>query len=194
MNYINDIPLYNKDEEFESVNLVIEICPGTDDKLELNDPGFNRLIAMRKVIGNYPFYYGSFPQTYAGDKDPLDFILFTDIEHKGLDIVKADVIGAIKTIDAGEQDDKIICVECSSSITNVKKYLKQALKFIKTYKGKNADMTISKRLASMEEANNLVTEAHDAWKEHTKPLYLKTQRIDNKSTSVKVAKVRIIKK
>ena len=129
MNYINDIPLYNTEEN--SVNVVIEICPGTSDKNELLEPGFEKLVCVRQVNGKYPFYYGSLPQTYAGDKDPLDFILFTDIKHNKLDLVKVDVIGAIRTIDAGEQDDKIICVECSSKIKNAKKYLKRALKFLK---------------------------------------------------------------
>ena len=147
MNYINDIPLYNKDDGTD--NVVIEICPGTSDKNELVDPGFTHLRCVRQVIGQYPFYYGSFPQTYAGDKDPLDFILFTDKEHQLLDLVKVDVIGAIRTIDAGEVDDKIICVEVDCGLKSVKKHLKQAMKFLKTYKGKNADMTIAKKLASM---------------------------------------------
>ena len=45
MNYINDIPLYNKEENTE--NVVIEICPGTSDKNELVDPGFNALKCVR---------------------------------------------------------------------------------------------------------------------------------------------------
>ena len=45
MNYINDVPLYNKEEG--TVNVVIEICPGTSDKNELEDPGFTRLICVR---------------------------------------------------------------------------------------------------------------------------------------------------
>jgi inorganic pyrophosphatase len=69
----------------------------------------------------YPFYYGSFPRTLAGDKDPLDMILFTDKQHQPLDLVKVDIIGAVKTIDAGEQDDKIICVESDCGLSNVKK-------------------------------------------------------------------------
>ena len=164
MNYIKDIPLYNKSETNDSVNLVVEICPGTSAKAELIDPGFSRLVVVRDVIGNYPFYYGSFPQTYAGDKDPLDFILFTDLEHKQLDVVKADIIGAIRTIDAGEQDDKIICVESDCNLINVKKQFKAALTFLKQYKGPNANMVIDKNLASMAEAEELVLEAHNNWK------------------------------
>jgi hypothetical protein len=45
MNYINDIPLYNMEED--NVNVVIEICPGTSDKNELIGPGFERLICVR---------------------------------------------------------------------------------------------------------------------------------------------------
>lgn len=160
MNYIKNISLYNEDE---TVNVVVEICPGTSDKNELVEPEFNRLKCVRQVEGTYPFYYGSFPQTLAGDNDPLDMILFTDIKHNLLDLVKVDVIGAVRTIDAGEQDDKIICVESSCGLKNVKKQMKQAMKFLKSYKGKNADMKIEKKLASMEYAETLVREAHELY-------------------------------
>ena len=99
MNYIKDIPLYNKDG---TVNGVIEICEGSSDKNELLKPCFNALNKVRTVIYPYPFYYGCFPRTFAGDKDPLDMILFTNKEHSSLDIVKVDVIGAIKVVDKGE--------------------------------------------------------------------------------------------
>ena len=78
MNYIKDTRLNNDDE---TVNVLIEICPGTSDKNELVEPSFNALTCVRQVEGKYPFYYGSFPQTYAGDNDPLDMILFTNKEH-----------------------------------------------------------------------------------------------------------------
>lgn len=99
MNYIKDIPLYNDDD---TTNVIVEIIEGSNDKNELAAPYFNRLECVRYVPLEYPFYYGSFPQTYAGDKDPLDMILFTDKRHKLLDLVKVDVIGAVRTIDAGE--------------------------------------------------------------------------------------------
>ena len=118
MNYIKDVALKNDDE---TINVVVEILVGSSDKNELVEPGFNKLACVRKVNGEYPFYYGSFPQTLAGDKDPLDMILFTDKKHNLLDLVRVDVIGAVKTIDDGEQDDKIICVESDCGLRNVKK-------------------------------------------------------------------------
>ena len=192
MNYINDIPLYNKEED--NVNVVIEICPGTSDKDELIAPSFEKLVCVRQVEGKYPFYYGSFPQTYAGDKDPLDFILFTEIKHNKLDLVKVDIIGAIKTIDAGEQDDKILCVECSSKIKNVKKYLKKAKKFLKSYKGKGADMIIDKKLASMSEAEEILKQAHLDWKDHTKPIIIKKSNSNSNINSSTSTRVRVIKR
>lgn len=182
MNYIKDVALYNDDD---TVNVVIEICPGTNNKDELVEPGFAKLKCVRQVEGNYPFYYGSFPQTYAGDKDPLDMILFTDKEHRQLELVKVDVIGAIKTIDAGEQDDKIICVESDCNLTNVRHQLKKAMKFLKSYKGKDADMTIEKKLASMEEAEALVSEANKAYKEKS-TIVITSSRRNNVSNGVRV--------
>lgn len=162
MNYIKDVALYNDDGE--TLNVIVEICPGTSDKSELTEPDFSRLKVVRQVEGEYPFYYGSFPQTYAGDKDPLDMILFTDKAHQPLDLVKVDVIGAVKTVDAGEQDDKIICVETNCGLKNVKKQFKKAMKFLKSYKGKDADMVIDKNPVSMEEAELLIKEANVAYR------------------------------
>lgn len=165
VNYIKDVALYNNDE---TINVVVEICPGTSDKNELVEPGFSKLHCVRQVEGVYPFYYGSFPQTYAGDKDPLDMILFTDKKHFNLDLVKVEIIGAVKTIDAGEQDDKIICVEADCGLKNLRKYMKKAMKFLKSYKGKNADMVIEKKLASEHDAEELLKDAHKAYREKAK--------------------------
>jgi inorganic pyrophosphatase len=183
MNYIKDVSLYNDDE---TTNVVIEILEGTSDKNELVEPFFNKLICVRQVNGKYPFYYGSFPQTLAGDKDPLDMILFTDKPHNLLDLVKVDVIGAVRTIDAGEQDDKIICVEASCGLSSVKKQMKKAMKFLKIYKGRGADMSIEKKLASMAEAEELIAEAHNNFKEQ------QAHKMKNSSNSS--ARIRVIQK
>ena len=70
--------------------------------------------------------------------------------------------------------------------------MKKALKFLKKYKGKNADMKIDKKLASMHDAELLVEEAHLAWKEHTKPIRVNTTTTStrNKPTS----RVRVIRR
>ena len=180
------------------MNVIVEICPNTSDKNELVEPTFERLECVRQVVGVYPFYYGSFPQTFAGDKDPLDMILFTNKEHRNLDLVKVDVIGAVKTIDDGEQDDKIICVESDCKLMNLKKHMKKAMKFLKTYKGKNSNMVIEKKLASMCDAEQLVRDANEQYTAHNISMkraavaHSKKQANQNKSTST--SRVRVVQR
>lgn len=139
MNYIKDIELKKTDFTY---NVIVEIPKGTNSKYELVDGSFDKVIEVRKVIGKYPFYYGCFPQTYAGDKDPLDMILLTNKKYKILDIVEVIPIGVIRTIDDGEVDDKIFVIPANERIKNLKKHIAKAIKFLKTYKGKNSKMLL----------------------------------------------------
>lgn len=140
MNYIKDIKL--KEDGF--YNAIVEIPKGTNSKYELVDKLFNEVVEVRKVIGKYPFYYGCFPQTLAGDKDPLDMILITDKKYKILDIVKVKPIGVIKTIDDGEVDDKVFVIPFDETLSQAKlnKLINKAIKFLKTYKGKHSKMIL----------------------------------------------------
>ena len=119
--------------------------------------------------------------------------MFTDIKHECLDVVKVDVIGAVRTIDAGEQDDKIICVESSSKLKNVSKQMKKAMKFLKKYKGKKADMKIAKKLASMAEAEIMVADAHKAWEEHVTTVKVSKQQAATAATK-RSNRVRVVRR
>ena len=143
MNYIKDIPLKVEN----NFNVIVEIPKGTDSKYELIDGSFDDVVEVRKVIGKYPFYYGCFPQTHAGDNDPLDMILITKHKHrfKPLDIVKVEAVGVIKTIDNGEVDDKIIVIPIGEHI-NWTKQLSKDFGFLETYKGENSNTIINKNL------------------------------------------------
>ena len=59
---------------------------------------------------------------------------------QNLDIVKVDIIGAIHTIDCGERDDKILCVESNHKVKKIRKKLKTAFNFLLKYKGRNSGM------------------------------------------------------
>src|SRR5690606_26379439 len=54
--------------------------------------------------------YGFIPQSYCGDKDPLDILILSQVEVVPLCIVPAKVIGVMRMLDRGETDDKIISV------------------------------------------------------------------------------------
>lgn len=168
MNYIKDINLI----EDGFYNIIIEIPKGTNSKYELVEPKNDHVEEVRKVIGKYPFYYGCFPQTLAGDKDPLDVILFTDRKYNSLDIVKTQIIGVVKTIDNGEIDDKILVIPYDELIEHLDKLEKKALKFLSKYKGKNSNTQIDYTIYDCREAIDLIEETNKNY----------TNRLNSKST------------
>ena len=99
---------------------IIEIPAGTLDKFELNKKsneiehehkdGAPRVVQYLA----YPANYGYIPNTLlakedGGDGDPLDvFVLGAAVEREAKLDIK--IIGALKLLDRGEQDDKLIAV------------------------------------------------------------------------------------
>ena len=59
---------------------------------------------------HYPANYGFIPRTYCDDNDPLDILVFCSVDVYPLTIMEARVIGCMRMLDQGEQDDKIIAV------------------------------------------------------------------------------------
>lgn len=167
MNYIKDTKL----EENNFYNMIIEIPKGTNSKYELVEPKNDHVEEVRKVIGKYPFYYGCFPRTLAGDNDPLDAILLTKRKYKSLDIVKVQLIGVIKTIDNGEVDDKILAIPYDEVIEHLDKLEKKALKFLSKYKGKKANTQIDTTIYDATEACRIVYEAHLKYRSGDKTLH-----------------------
>jgi len=126
-NYLNDFTTFTKDS---LVNIIVEIPAGTDQKWEVNkDTG---VIEWERVNEDslrvvkylpYPANYGFIPQTYmptsaGGDGDPLDIFLLGAAVDRG-DVVPGRVIGLIKMLDKGEQDDKLIAVSENSHFGSV---------------------------------------------------------------------------
>jgi len=93
------------------INSIIEIPKNTRAKYELDKE--SGLLLMDRVLYSsmyYPANYGFIPQTYCDDKDPLDVLVLTQITVVPMCIVSAKVIGAMRMLDGGEMDDKIIAV------------------------------------------------------------------------------------
>lgn len=120
--YLNDFTTFTNDS---LVNIIIEIPAGTNQKWEVNkDTG---IIEWERVNEDslrvvrylpYPANYGFIPQTYlpvsaGGDGDPLDVFLLGASEERSK-VVPGRVIGIIKMLDKGEQDDKLIAVSKNS--------------------------------------------------------------------------------
>lgn len=98
------------------INAIIEISRGSRAKYEVDKAtGLLRLDRVLYTAFYYPINYGFIPQTYAGDGDPLDILVLSQIDIEPLSIVTAKVVGVMRMHDKGV-DDKIIAV-CSNDIS-----------------------------------------------------------------------------
>src|SRR5437868_10440222 len=78
------------------VNAVIEIPQGSRCKYEIDkDSG---LLKLDRVIFSsfyYPVNYGFIPQSYGGDKDPLDVLVITSLAVEALPLIEVMVVGVM---------------------------------------------------------------------------------------------------
>jgi inorganic pyrophosphatase len=101
------------------VNAIIEISQGSRCKYEIDKPtGLLRLDRIIYSSFHYPVNYGFIPQTYGGDKDPLDILVITTLPVQPLTLMDAKVIGVMQMIDGGDADDKIIAVAANDPGVN----------------------------------------------------------------------------
>ncbi|MCF3975071.1 inorganic diphosphatase [Paracoccus salsus] len=109
-----------------TVRAIIEIPSGTSAKWEVSkdDPkavyweyknGKPRVVNYLGYPGNYGSIPGTaLPKELGGDGDPLDVIVLGQAAPRGA-VVDVRVIGVLKMLDGGEQDDKLIAVLAEDS-------------------------------------------------------------------------------
>lgn len=125
LNLLHVLPAFANEKQ-GIVNTVVEVSSGSINKYELiTESGQLKLDRVGYSSLAYPFTYGAIPNTWDLDNDPLDIEIvgITEPLVPGA-LVEARVIGAMKFIDNGEIDDKIIAV-----LANDKR-----VEHIKTYK------------------------------------------------------------
>jgi inorganic pyrophosphatase len=104
------------EESPQIVQAIIEISRGSKAKYEVDkESGLLKLDRVLHAAFYYPINYGFIPKTFAGDNDPLDILVLSQIDFEPLSIVSAKVIGVMRMIDKGI-DDKIIAV-CQNDIS-----------------------------------------------------------------------------
>lgn len=104
------------EESPQIVQAIIEISRGSKAKYEVDkESGLLKLDRVLHAAFYYPINYGFIPKTLAGDNDPLDILVLSQIDFEPLSIVTAKVIGVMRMIDKGI-DDKIIAV-CQNDIS-----------------------------------------------------------------------------
>jgi inorganic pyrophosphatase len=123
---VHDISAMTEDGH---INAVIEIPAGTSEKWEVNKESGETELEIKdgkpRIVNylGYPANYGMIPQTLlskdkGGDGDPLDVIVIGDPEVRGT-VVQCKVIGILKLLDRGEQDDKLIAVSKNSQLYSI---------------------------------------------------------------------------
>jgi len=125
------------------VNCIVEIPRDSTIKYELDKAsGLLKLDRYMYSAVHYPADYGFIPKTLWEDGDPLDIFILTHRPTYSLTLCEAKVIGAIRMIDNGEKDDKILAVHAQdprysewNSIKDIPKhFLKELHHFLETYK------------------------------------------------------------
>lgn len=95
----------------EVVNAFVEIPKGSRNKYEYDKEA--QVWKLDRVLYSsvaYPSDYGYIPDTLSDDGDPLDVMIVNRFPTFPGCVVEARPIGAIKMVDSGENDEKIIAV------------------------------------------------------------------------------------
>ena len=99
--------------------VVVEISKGSKNKYELDkETGLLKLDRILYTSTHYPASYGFIPRTYADDGDPLDALVLGSEPILPMTLVRCYPIGAIKMIDNGANDEKIIAIPFDDPMYN----------------------------------------------------------------------------
>ena len=137
LNLLHVLPAF-ADEGAGIVNVIVEVGSGCINKYEIiTESGQLKLDRVGYSSLSYPFTYGAIPETWDLDNDPLDIEIMnvTEALVPG-SVAEVRIIGAMKFVDGGEVDDKIIGVlaadrrvEHIKSVEDLGPYFKQETKY-----------------------------------------------------------------
>ena len=147
---------------------VIEIPKGSSCKYELDKKtGLLRLDRVLYTATHYPANYGFIPRTYADDGDPLDVLVLCSEQIFPMTLVEVYPIGAMRMIDGGKLDDKIIAIPLSDptyrdirSIDELPRHIfDEIMHFFTVYKQLEHTQTAVKELYDSKDAVEIVRQA-----------------------------------
>ncbi|MGN1045283.1 MAG: inorganic diphosphatase [Candidatus Methanomethylophilaceae archaeon] len=111
--------------------VVVEISKGSKNKYELDkETGLLMLDRILYTSTHYPANYGFIPRTYADDGDPLDALVLCSEPIAPMTLVRCYPIGAIKMIDNGANDEKVIAIPFDDPTYNSYKDISELPKHI----------------------------------------------------------------
>ncbi len=146
-------------------NVIIEIPKGSNIKYELEN---GKLKVDRILYGSmvYPLNYGFFENTLDWDGDPLDALIISDQSFIPSSEVPIRILGAMKMIDGGETDTKIIgVIDVDPRYDNIKtmddvnhNVLNEIKDFFENYKNLQNKEVIIEGFENLEYAKNEIKE------------------------------------
>jgi len=178
-NFYSGIPSRNSDGSY---NAVVENPAGSNSKWEVTKPGGELRWEFRKgkprVVDflPYPTNYGMIPRTLlskatGGDGDPIDVLILGSAIPRGT-VVRIRVIGAIKLLDRGKQDHKLIAIPLKGlfdkidSLKELKHKYPGALEILIAWfsKYKGPKKMVFKGVVGLQESQKILTQAIKAFK------------------------------
>ena len=159
------------------VEATIEIPMGTKNKYEI-DKERNRIKLNRVQFASmtYPAEYGYIENTLERDGDPLDILVLTTEPTFPGCIIDAKIVGVLKTIDNGYEDNKIIAVNHTDprfddieELSDIKEHTLSEIKhFFKNYKTlQNIEVQVFD-YSNKEEALEILKVCQNRFKENQK--------------------------
>lgn len=179
LNLMHVLPVF-ADEAKGVVNTIVEVSAGSINKYEIiTESGQLKLDRVGYSTLAYPFTYGAIPQTWDLDNDPLDIeiVNITEPLVPG-SLVEARIIGAMKFVDGGEVDDKIIAVlnddkrnDHIQSVDDLGEYFKKETKYYwENYKAlKKPGTGVVGEFLNVADAIKVVKESAERYEKEYKP-------------------------
>ena len=166
MNAWHDIPAHLvRPDNFSAV---IEIPKGSSCKYELDKvTGMLRLDRVLYTATHYPANYGFIPRTFADDGDPLDVLVLCSEQIFPMTLVQVYPIGAMRMIDGGKLDDKIIAIPLSdptyrgiTSMNELPRHIfDEIMHFFTVYKQLENKQTAVENMVDADEARQIIKQA-----------------------------------
>lgn len=151
---------------------VIEIQKGSKNKYELDkETGHIILDRILYTSTHYPANYGLIPRTWADDNDPLDVLVISSEPINPLSLVRCYPIGALKMLDSGKLDEKIIAIPFNdpsyhhfSEITDLPQHIFEEMRhFFSVYKSLEGKETVVDDVCGATQAKQIIQKSLDAY-------------------------------
>lgn len=155
------------------VEATIEIPMGTKNKYEIDKKsGRIKLNRVQYTSMTYPAEYGFIDNTLSPDGDPLDILVLTSEPTFPGCVMDAKIIGVLKTVDNGFEDNKIISVnyvdpryDTINRLEDLNPHILEEIKhFFQNYKVLQGIKVEVKNFESKEVALDILKECQERYK------------------------------